>query len=76
MNIKNVVMAGMMATTIAAFAATPLVSNVKAQQRYPWNALVDIDYTLSGDTDGLGVSISVRDVQNSKDYQPTKFMDA
>ena len=59
-----------------AFAATPTVSNVKAQQRYPWNALVDIDYTLSGDTSGLGVSISVRDVQNNKNYQPTKFMEA
>ena len=59
-----------------AFAASPTVSNVKAQQRYPWNALVDIDYTLSGDTSGLGVSISVRDVQNNKYYQPTKFMEA
>ena len=60
----------------AAFAVAPTVSNVKAQQRYPWHALVDIDYTLSGDTTGLGVSISVRDVQNNKDYQPTKFMEA
>ena len=58
-----------------AFAAAPTVSNVKAQQRYPWNALVDIDYTLSGDTSGLGVSISVRDVQNNRNYQPTKFME-
>ena len=68
------VVAVMMAT--AAFADAPTVSNVKAQQRYPWNALVDIDYTLSGDTSGLGVSISVRDLQNNKDYQPTKFMEA
>ena len=58
------------------YAAEPTVSNVKAQQRYPWNALVDIDYELSGDTSGLGVSISVKDVQNNKDYQPTKFMEA
>ena len=57
-------------------ADVPMVSNVKAQQRYPWNALVDIDYELSGDTTGLGVSISVRDVENNKDYQPTKFMEA
>ena len=59
-------------------AAAPMVtvSNVKAQQRYPWNSLVDIDYTLSGNTAGLGVSISVRDVQNNKDYQPTKFFEA
>ncbi|MCR5838487.1 MAG: formylglycine-generating enzyme family protein [Kiritimatiellae bacterium] len=65
-----------LATSVMAFADGPTVSNVKAQQRYPWNALVDIDYTLSGDTSGLGVSISVRDVQNNKDYQPTKFMEA
>ena len=66
----------MMVVGMAAFAATPTISNVKAQQRYPWNALVDIDYTLSGDTSGLGVSISVRDVQNNRNYQPTKFMEA
>lgn len=64
-----------LATSVMAFADGPTVSNVKAQQRYPWNALVDIDYTLSGDTTGLGVSISVRDVQNNMDYQPTKFME-
>ena len=69
-------MAGAMLVATAAFAIAPTVSNVKAQQRYPWNALVDIDYTLSGDTSGLGVSISVRDVQNNRNYQPTKFMEA
>lgn len=75
MNIKKIIMSGTVAATVAAFAAAPTVSNVKAQQRYPWNALVDIDYTLSGDTSGLGVSISVRDVQNNRNYQPTKFME-
>ena len=69
-------MAGAMLVATATFAVAPTVSNVKAQQRYPWNALVDIDYTLSGDTSGLGVSISVKDVENNKDYQPTKFMEA
>ena len=39
--------------TSTGLADGPTVSNVKAQQRYPWNALVDIDYTLSGDTSGL-----------------------
>lgn len=62
--------------TSTGLADVPTVSNVKAQQRYPWNALVDIDYTLSGDTSGLGVSISVKDVQNNKNYQPTKFFEA
>ena len=75
MNIKKIVTAGAAAfAAMATFGVEPTVSNVKAQQRYPWNALVDIDYTISGDTSGLGVSISVRDVQNNRDYQPTKFM--
>ena len=73
---KTKVLAAIALAGQMAFAAAPTVSNVKAQQRYPWNALVDIDYTLSGDTSGLGVSISVRDVQNNKNYQPTKFMEA
>lgn len=73
---KTKVLAAIALAGQMAFAAAPTVSNVKAQQRYPWNALVDIDYTLSGDTSGLGVSISVRDVQNNRNYQPTKFMEA
>lgn len=77
MNIKKIMAAGAAAfAAMATFGVEPTVSNVKAQQRYPWNALVDIDYTISGDTSGLGVSISVRDVQNNRDYQPTKFMSA
>jgi formylglycine-generating enzyme required for sulfatase activity len=77
MNIKKIMAAGAAAfAAMATFGIEPTVSNVKAQQRYPWNALVDIDYTISGDTSGLGVSISVRDLQNNRDYQPTKFMSA
>ena len=30
------------------FAATPTVSAVTAQQRHPWNGLVDIVVTISG----------------------------
>ncbi|MBR4172224.1 MAG: formylglycine-generating enzyme family protein [Kiritimatiellae bacterium] len=29
--------------------ATPSITNVTAQQRYPWNGKVDISYTVSGD---------------------------
>ena len=35
-----------------------------------------IDYTIAGDTTGLGVSILVKDLQNNKEYAPTKFMEA
>ena len=71
-------MAAVVAVAMAAgaFADAPTISNVKAQQRYPWNGLVDIDYTITGDTTGLGVSILVKDLQNNKEYKPTKFMEA
>lgn len=46
------------------------VSDVRAQQRWPWNALVDIDYTLGGDTTGLDVDISVTDRMTGKTYHP------
>ena len=36
--------AGMMA-----YAATPTITGVTAQQRYPWNGKVDIAYTVTGD---------------------------
>lgn len=46
-------MAGLVAAAAMLQAAeTPTVSNVKARQRYPWNGMVDIDYTLSGDIGG------------------------
>ena len=57
----------------AALAESPTVSDVKVQQRYPWNALVDIDYTINGDTTGIGVTITVQDLQNGRSYTPTNF---
>ena len=32
-----------------AYAAAPVITDVHAQQRYPWNGKVDIKYTISGD---------------------------
>ena len=54
--------------------ATPTVSDVTARQRYPWNGMVDIDYTISGDATGLKIEIGVEDRQNGKVYFPTKFL--
>ena len=34
---------------MASFAATPTITGVTAQQRYPWNGKVDISYTITGD---------------------------
>ena len=33
----------------AVIAATPTITGVTAQQRYPWNGKVDISYTVTGD---------------------------
>lgn len=43
-------------------AAAVTVSDVTARQRYPWNDLVDIDYTITGsDAEGLDLSVKVTD---------------
>ena len=36
-------------TSFTAGAATPTITGVTAQQRYPWNGKVDISYTVTGD---------------------------
>lgn len=56
--------------------ATATVSNVKARQRYPWNGMVDIDYTITGDGTGLTAEIKVEDLQNGRTYVPSKFLSA
>ncbi len=56
--------------------ADPIVSGVTAKQRYPWNGMVDIDYTITGDATGMSLEVSVEDVQNGKTYTPTKFLSA
>ena len=50
------------------------VEDVAARQRYPWNGMVDIDYTIAGDAAGLKLEIGVEDRQNGKTYTPTKFL--
>lgn len=69
--IMAVVYAGM---AIHVAAATPTVSDVVARQRYPWNGMVDIDYTITGDASGCVAEITVEDRQGGKTYTPTKFL--
>ena len=54
--------------------AAPVVSDVRAMQRYPWNGMVDIDYTITGDASGCVAEIRVEDLQNGKMYAPSKFL--
>ena len=52
----------------------PVISNVTARQRWPWNALVDIDYEISGCTTGLTVEISATDVDGGRTWAATNFL--
>ena len=42
-------MIGIAIMAVSTFAATPTITGVTAQQRYPWNGKVDISYTVTGD---------------------------
>lgn len=56
------------------FAAT--ISDVTARQRYPWNGMVDIDYTITGsDTEDTAIAVKVTDTDTGKVYTPTNFLE-
>lgn len=46
---RTMLIAMSMLISMIAFAATPTITGVTAQQRYPWNGKVDISYTVTGD---------------------------
>ncbi|MBR3223453.1 MAG: hypothetical protein IKF72_14635 [Kiritimatiellae bacterium] len=48
MNIKKLIAAGIMAMAAAVAFAEPVVTDVVAKQRYPWNGLVDITCKVTG----------------------------
>lgn len=74
MNIKHIIIGIVSGMAIQVVAATPTVSDVVARQRYPWNGMVDIDYTITGDASGCVAEITVEDRQGGKTYTPTKFL--
>jgi len=51
----------MLATTFASFAvsAAVTITDVSARQRWPWNGLVDIDFTISGAAAGEAFAIDI-----------------
>ncbi len=52
------------------------VSDVTARQRWPWNGLVDIDYTITGDdTENTAIAVKVTDTDTGKIYTPTNFLE-
>ena len=48
MNIKKLIAAGIMAMAAMSATAEPVVTDVVAKQRYPWNGLVDITCKVTG----------------------------
>ena len=55
--------------------ASPTVSDVTACQRYPWNGLVDIDYTIEGDATNYVLTFKVTDERTGQTITPTKFLE-
>lgn len=69
----NVVLMGLFPLWCS-IAAT--VSDVTARQRYPWNGMVDIDYTITGsDTEDTAIAVQVTDTDTGKVYTPTNFLE-
>ena len=63
------------ASAAIAFGLPPVISNVRARQRWPWNGLVDIEYGLSGDTYGMKTKIVfVEQGGKSRSWTATKFL--
>ncbi len=62
MNIKKLITAGIMVMTALAAFAEPVVTDVVAKQRYPWNGLVDITCKvtgINGTTNALDFAVAV-----------------
>lgn len=56
--------------------AAVTVSNVTARQRYPWNGLVDISYTISGDIAAMNnpsITIMAKDNKSGCTYLASTF---
>lgn len=77
MGMMKVFAMGIAAATLALpCAAAPTVSDVVAQQRWPWNGLVDIDYTITGDdTENTAIAVKVTDGDTGTSYDARSFLE-
>ncbi len=81
MIIKNTIMVIVGIVEMAVFAATPTITGVTAQQRYPWNGKVDISYTVTGDIAAeakqravfTSLKVTATDKVANKTYTATKL---
>lgn len=77
---KTMLFAMSMLISMIASAATPTITGVTAQQRYPWNGKVDISYTVSGDIAAeakqrallTSLKVTANDKVANKTYTATK----
>ena len=53
----------------------PTVSNVSARQRWPWNGLVDIDYEVAGEAEGVVARISVTNAADGAFWTAASFLE-
>lgn len=76
MNIIQFITISVAVITVLASCPAATVSDVTARQRYPWNGMVDIDYTITGsDTEDTAIAVSVTDTDTGKIYTPTNFLE-
>jgi formylglycine-generating enzyme required for sulfatase activity len=69
-------MAGIMMSAATALAAVS-ITDVSAKQRYPWNGLVDITYTISGDVGSMtrpSMIMTAKDENTGLTYLATTFL--
>lgn len=81
MNKKLMMLAAMVTMVGCVLAATPTITGVTAQQRYPWNGKVDISYTVTGDIAAeakqkaliTSLKVTAQDKVAKKTYTATKL---
>lgn len=80
-SIKKCVTAVIISATAIVACATPTITGVTAQQRYPWNGKVDISYMVTGDIAAeakqkaliTSLKVTAQDKVANKTYTATKL---
>ena len=79
MNIKKSMMVMAFTTSVLTVSADVTITDVSAKQRYPWNGLIDITYTVSGDIESMthpSTIMTAIDKNTGLTYLATTFLSA
>ena len=71
MNVSKVSLLGLVAAVALGVFAEPSVTVTRVAQRYPWNGLVDIDYTVADVPDPFYYAVDF-EISGTRDGQPFK----